>query len=117
MSYIEEAKIACESCVRNQLKIQNMTDFLPFCKYKRGLSNLLRQKDYLSRNCIFFEHSCRQNMRNCGHYEIPLVLYYVSQECDFHSWFDAQIMFKLSLHNRNSKRIIQDACSLVLLNS
>lgn len=58
----------------------------------------------------------RQGITNCGHCEIPLVLYYLSQEIDFDCWFDVQIAFKLtSYSNGVRKRILHNACSYALL--
>lgn len=113
-SSVEEAKIACGLCVTTQLKTQNSIVADDFVGFTEGIHGVLQHKDYLISNCKFFERSCRKGVRNCGHFAIPLLLYYVSQEVDFYLWFDVQIMFKLS--NATTNRVIMDACSFVLLN-
>src|SRR4029078_3733139 len=76
---------------------------------------LLQRKEYESSNCIYFEKYSRKGRSDCGHYEVPLFLYYVSQEVDFYLWCDMQVMKKLSIYkNTIFKRIIQDACLFAL---
>src|SRR5947207_15131947 len=97
--HTEQAKITCQSYVRDRLEIENKNQPDVYCGYQGGLHGLLQHKQYESSNCKFFESQCRKGVRNCGHYEIPLMLYYVSQESDFYLWFDVNVMKKLTIYS------------------
>lgn len=112
---MNEIKVACGSRVTDEIKIQNEMIFDKFVGYTEGIQAVIQNNDSLALNAISFEKHCRNGIFNCGHFEVPLLLYYVSQELDFDSWFDVRIMSKTSSFQRNQNNWIQHACSLALL--
>ena len=52
-----------------------------------GLNNVNQLKHYVSNNAIYYEKYAKQNITKHGHMKASLILYYVSQEDDFHNWW------------------------------
>lgn len=107
-------KSECESCVTDQIQLQNEMKYCDFCGYSEGILAVIQHHVYLVDNAMLFERQCRNGIFNCGHIDVPLMLYYISQEPDFDLWFDVKVMSKLS-HHCSKKHYILDACAFALL--
>lgn len=115
MSRLDLVKASCGSCVTTQLQAERERMVDDFVGYDEGIQAVIQNHVFLSANALFFERQCRNGIFNCGHFEVPLMLFYVSQEQDFYSWFDVRTMSKTSHFQQNKNNVIQNACSLALL--
>lgn len=88
--YLEVNRM-CIVNVKERVKMHEKSDFNPLMNYILG-------HNYYGSNTRLLEGSARQGVYNSGHMGIPLQIYYIKQEPDFHTWYNIKLIRLNTLH-------------------